>query len=115
MYNPLTGPITTVIRVKTRSETDVNGAKKYAYADADPALDVCQWKSKGGTENNSAGVFSYTDTAEVVMWYRNDITIHSRLLLEDDATQAYEIISPPENIEMRGQYLMFKVQRVGGA
>ena len=63
----------------------------------------------------NAGVLSYTDTAEVVMWYRSDISIRDRLLLNDDTTQVFEVVSPPENVEQRGQYLMFKVQRVGGA
>ena len=111
MYNPLTGPMSTVVRVQTRTKTDVNGAAKFAYTDA--GLDACQWKSKGGTEATRSGVLAYEDTAEVVMWYRSDITIRDRLLLDD--VTAYEIISPPENIEQRGQYLMFKVQRVGGA
>ena len=116
MFNPLDGAMTTVIRIKKRSTTNVNGAQKAAYADATVSpVDVCQWKGKGGSESVQGGVLTYDDTAEVVMWYRSDITIWDQVLKNDDATLVYDIISPPENIGERGKFLMFKVRRAGGA
>lgn len=111
--------MTTVIKIKNRQETLVNGAPKIAYVDADPALDSCNWKSLSGKGTAGAvserdGLITYADTASVVMWYRPDISIKDHLILEDSGLE-YEIISPPENIEMRYQYLSFKAQRVGGA
>lgn len=114
MYTPDLSPMTTVIRIKKRRETLVNGAPKPSYVDADPALDCCSWKSMGGTETQRDGLLTYADTASVVMFYRPDISIKDRLILEDTG-QEYEIVSPPENIGMRCQYLAFKVQRVGVA
>lgn len=106
--------LSTVIRIRKRIETLINGAPKVSYIDADPALDCCHWKSKGGTETQRDGLLTYADTVSVVMLYRPDLSIKDRIILEDTG-QEYEIISPPENIEMRCHYLAFKVQRVGVA
>jgi hypothetical protein len=114
MYTPDLSPMTTVIRIKKRQEALVNGAPKITYADADSALDCCNWKSKGGTESQRDGLLTYADTASVVMLFSPDISIKDRIVLEDTG-QEFEVISSPENIEMRYQYLSFKVQRVGGA
>ena len=115
MFTPDLSPMITVIRLKKRQEILVNGAPKPSYIDANPALDCCNWKGMGGTEVNSNGLLLYANTAQVVMWYRSDISIKDLVVLNDTAGQEYEIVSPPENIEMRCQYLSFKVQRVGGA
>jgi hypothetical protein len=70
------------------------------------------FKSYGGTETTVNGVISVIDTAHVVTWYRSDIKANCRLKLDNGAV--YEIISEPENIEMQGQYISFKVERVKG-
>jgi hypothetical protein len=114
MANTITA-MTTVIRIKHRQETVVNGAPKVSYADADPSLDCCCWKNSGrGKVAERDGVLTYVDAVDVVMWFRPDISIKDHIVLEDTG-QEYEIISPPENVDMRYQYLAFKVQRVGGA
>jgi hypothetical protein len=107
--------MTTVIRIRHRQETVINGAPKVTYVDADPALDCCCWKNSGrGKVAERDGVLTYLDAVDVVMMYRPDISIKDHIVLED-TQQEYEIISPPENVEMRYQHLAFKVQRVGGA
>lgn len=70
------------------------------------------FKSYGGTETTVNGVISVLDTALVTTWYRTDIKANCRIKLDSGAI--YEIISEPENIEMQGQYLQFKVERVKG-
>lgn len=71
------------------------------------------FKTYGGTENTVNGVYSVIDTASIETWYRPDIKSDCRISrAEDGAT--YEIIGEPENINMRNQFLKFKVRRVKG-
>lgn len=70
------------------------------------------FKTYGGTERNVNGVFSIEDTANVETWFRPDITSECRIARADGAI--YEIIGEPENINMRNQFLKFKVKRVKG-
>ena len=114
MFKPRTQNFNTTIKVIKRTEENKNGALEFSYTDTPQFICHCQWKGKGGDESENSSVITHTDTAEIVMWYRPDIVISDRVLLNCDANQVYEIISPPENIEMRNQYLMFKVQKVGG-
>ncbi len=111
MWKPNVQQMTTPIRIKRRKETNVNGAPKVSYEDADPPIDYCNWKSRGGTESTQSGTLVVDDTAEVVMWYRPDISKQDQLLLYDDPKQAYDVISVPENVEMRNQFLLLKVKR----
>jgi hypothetical protein len=46
------------------------------------------------------------------MWFNPDIKAADRIKLQDGS--CWEIISDPENIEMRNMYLKFKVQRQNG-
>jgi head-tail adaptor len=52
-------------------------------------------------------------TATIDTWYRPDIKADCRILL-CDTEQMYDIISEPEDIDMRHQFLQFKVRKVGG-
>lgn len=67
------------------------------------------FKSYGGTEQNVNNVYSIIDTAVIDTWYRPDITSECKIKINEEF---YEIINKPENIEMRNQYLRFKVKRV---
>lgn len=72
------------------------------------------FRSFGGTESQSNGVLTVSDTANIESWYRPDITADCRIALANDPSMIYEIIGTPENINMRNQFIKFKVQRVGG-
>ena len=113
MYRPIeAAQMTTAARFQTPTSGKTLGVSKKTYADAAGVVMV-NWKSYGGTETTSNGVLSVEDTAQVVCWYRPDIRADCRLVrLADGAV--YEIIGEPENIEMQGQYLQFKVERVKG-
>lgn len=71
------------------------------------------FKTYGGTENSQNGVYSILDTANIETWFRPDIKGDCRIVLAQTGA-AYEIIGEPENINMRNQYMKFKVQRVKG-
>ncbi|WP_187377720.1 phage head completion protein [Paenibacillus senegalimassiliensis] len=111
MWKPKAQQMNTQVRILKRSETSVNGAPKIRFDDAENPLELCNWKGKGGTESTQSGTLVVEDTAEVVMWYRADITQKDRLLLNDDPELAYDIIGPPENVEQRNMYLVLKVRR----
>jgi len=114
MFKPNIQQMATPIRIQHRIVTDVNGAPEISYQDADPALDFCNWKGKGGTESVQAGTLTVMDTAELTMWYRPDMNERDHVLLNDNTALAYEVINI-ENIEMRNQYMIVKVSRVVSA
>ena len=71
------------------------------------------FKTYGGTEAVHNGVYSVLDTGSIETWYRPDIKGDCRVALAQTGA-VYEVIGEPENINMRNQYMKFKVQRVKG-
>ncbi len=71
------------------------------------------FKTYGGTETTVNGVYSVIDTASIDTWYRPDIKSDCRISRAEDGA-LYEIVGKPENINMRNQFLKFKVRRVKG-
>lgn len=70
------------------------------------------FKSYGGTENVVNGSYSIEDTANVETWFDPRIKSECRIELENGAI--YDIINEPEDIELRHQFMKFKVRRVKG-
>lgn len=114
MFKPNVKQFTTPIRVQKRVSATVNGAPDISYQDANPALDFCGWKSKGGTETTESGKLVVMDTAEVTMWYRPDIDEKDQLLKNDDPKLAYDVVHV-ENVEERNMWLILKVKRAVNA
>ena len=113
MYRPAeAAQMTTATRLQTPTSGKTLGVSVKTYADVAGVVMV-SWKSFGGTETNNNGVLSVEDTAQIVCWYRPDIRSDCRLVRLSDGA-VYEIIGVPENIEMRNQFLKFKVRRVKG-
>lgn len=113
MYRPIeASQMTTATRLQTPTSGKQLGVSKKTYKDISGVVMV-NWKSYGGTETTSNGVLSVEDTAQVVCWYRPDIRADCRLVRLSDGA-VYEVIGEPENIEMRNQFLKFKVRRVKG-
>lgn len=71
------------------------------------------FKSFGGTEIVSDGLYSIQDTAWVESWYMPEIKSDCRVVVRDTGA-IYEVYGEPENIELRNQYLKFKIRRVKG-
>lgn len=69
------------------------------------------FKAYGGTEITVNGLYSVEDTAWIETWYRPDIKSDCRISISG---AVYEIIGEPENINLRNQFLRFKVKRVKG-
>ena len=92
----------------------VNGALKKTFSDPESSeLFYGSFRTFGGTENTQDGVFTLINTATIDTWYRPDIKSDCRIYICETG-HAYEIISDPEDIQMRHQYLQIKVRKVGG-
>lgn len=73
----------------------------------------CSFKTYGGTETTNNDLYSIIDTANIETWYRPDITSECRIKVVQTGV-VYEIINVPENINMRNQFVKFKVKAVRG-
>lgn len=71
------------------------------------------FKTYGGTERDVNGLYSIIDTAEINCWYRPDITSDCRIGVPSTGA-IYEVLNEPENVNLRNQYLNFKVRRIKG-
>lgn len=71
------------------------------------------FKTFGGTEVTMDGLYSIQDTAWVESWYMPEIKSDCRVVVRDTGA-VYEVYGEPENIELRNQYLKFKIRRVKG-
>ena len=71
------------------------------------------FKTYGGTERDVNGAYSVEDTAVVQTWYNPEITSACRVAIPNTGA-VYEIINEPENVNMRNQFMQFKVRRVKG-
>lgn len=112
MYKPKTSKFITPIRILRRTEALVNGAPDVSYPPETATDHLCRFKSFHGAETLYAGQLGFEDGGTVEMWYDPTVKLRDRVLLHADATQAYEIISPPENVEQRNMFLVFRVSRV---
>lgn len=105
---------TTALLLLTPTYTTVSGVRKKTFPKAeDGELFFSSFKTYGGTERDVNGVYSVEDTAEIETWYRPDITSACRVAVAG-TTAVYEIVGEPENIELRNQFLKFKITRVKG-
>lgn len=103
----------TPVKLQNRVITKVSGAKEISYQDATDSMMFCSFKTYGGTETVINGVLAIENTASVLTWYRPDIKSSDRIVLLNNNT-IWDIISDPENIDQRNQFLRFKVRKVTG-
>ena len=103
---------TTPLKLLIPTYENVKGVtiKKYPNIDESPLI-FASFKTYGGTETNNNGIYSVIDTANIETWYRPDISSDCQILNLINNGK-YEVIGEPENINMRNQYLKFKVRRI---
>lgn len=107
-------PFNVPMRLLVPTSERIQGVLKKGFSDPESSeLFFGSFRTFGGTENVQNGVFTLIDTATINTWYRPDIKADCRIYL-CETEQEYEIISDPEDITMRHQYLQFKVRKVGG-
>lgn len=90
----------------------ISGVRKKVYPETG-TLFYASFKTYGGTERDVNGIYSVEDTANIETWYRPDITSECRIERAQDGAM-YEILGEPENINMRNQFLKFKIRRIKG-
>lgn len=110
MYKPQQ-PFNVPSQILTATITKVNGINKKTFVAGDTFF--CSAKSYGGTEKIINGVVAIDDTMNIETYYRPDITADCHIKLLDDNSE-WEVISDPENIERRNQFLVFKIRRIKG-
>lgn len=107
-------PFNVAMKILVPTETVVTGTTKKTFTDLESsAMFFGSFRTFGGTENVRNGVYTLIDTAVINTWYRPDIKANCRIYV-CETEQTYEIISDPEDIDMRHQYLQFKVRKFGG-
>ena len=110
MYRPAQ-PFNVPAQILIATYTKVNGVNKKTFTEGDNFF--CSAKSYGGTEKTINGVYVVEDTMQIETYFRPDITSIDHIKLLDDNSE-WEIITPPENIERRNRFLVFKVRRLKG-
>lgn len=110
MYKPKT-PFNVPAQLLIPSYEKINGVEKKSFSEN--FIFFCSAKSYGGTEKIINDNYVIEDTIEIETYFYPDINSECRIILLDDNSE-WEIISPPENIERRNQYLKFKIKRVQG-
>lgn len=108
VYKPL--PFNVVLTLQTPKTITAKGSTKKTYVDAGEIY--CSFRTFGGTETTSNGALTVENTAVVDTWYNPEITADSRVITADG--DVYEILGTPENIEMRCQFMRFKIREIRG-
>ena len=90
----------------------VNGANDETYPD-DGTLFYCSAVAWVGVQKVINDVATEEDTLTVETWYNPAIKKGDKIRLLDDMSE-WRVIVTPENINRRGQYMRFKVVRLGG-
>lgn len=105
------------VAMKLLKPTDdmVKGVKKKVYPNPEDVSEVFfgTFRTYGGTENMSNGVYTVFDTAVVETWYNPNITTDCKVFVCDTG-ESYDVKTRPEDMGMRHQFMQFKVEKVGG-
>lgn len=113
MYRPAeAAEMTTPLILQTPTAGSYNGVQTKTFTDSSSVI-YANYKTYGGTDRKTDGVWEVEDTAQIVCWYRPDITSGCRIKRATDGA-VFEIIGEPEDIEQRRQFLKFKIKRIKG-
>ena len=110
-YRPTT-PFSVPMRILIPTTTRVQGVAQKTFTDGD--IFFGSFRTFGGTEREINDVIRTDATGTIDTWYRPDITANCQIKILETG-KVYDVISEPEDIDMRHQYLQFKVRKVGGA
>ena len=112
-FKPAT-PYNVPLKLLIPTYSKVQGVQKKTFPSVDDGiLFFASFKTYGGTERDVNGLFAIIDTATVETWFRPEIKSDCRIAILSTGA-VYEIVNEPENINMRNQFLQFKVKRVKG-
>ena len=106
-------PFTTPLFLLIPTYANIKGTTIKKYPSLEDSIRInASFKTYGGTEATVNGVYTVIDTANIETWFRPDIKSDCIIATTDGAR--YEILGEPENINMRNQFLKFKVRRAKG-
>lgn len=108
-YKP-TAPFNVAAFILKPTTTTIKGVTKKVYTPEEKPF-FCSFKSFGGTETTVNGMTVVEDTAIIETWYNPTITADCTVNVNG---VNYEILGTPENINMRNQYMKFKIRSVKG-
>lgn len=108
-YRP-SGPFIVPAILQIPTTTKIKGVVTKTFVDSKEPF-YCSFRTFGGTEKTVNDVTVVENTAVIETWYDPTIKAWCRIKVDDIS---YEILGTPENINMRNQYLTFKVRAIKG-
>lgn len=112
-YKPST-PFTVPMKLLVPVTQYIQGVNKKTFSDPeDSELFFGSFRTFGGNERMEDDVVTIVNTAVVDTWFNPNIKADCQIYLCDNG-QIYDIISDPEDIDFRHQYMQFKVLKIGG-
>lgn len=108
-------PFDVAMKLLTPTNTIVKGVTKKVFPDPESVDEIFfgSFRTFGGTENFSNEVYTIYNTATIDTWYNPLIKAECKIYICETGEE-YQIISEPENIDMRHQFMQFKVEKIGG-
>ena len=105
-------PFNVAMKLLVPTETKVKGVVKKTFTEPEDFF-FGSFKTYGGTENFSNEIYTIYNTATIDTWFNPDIKADCQIKICETG-EVYQIISEPEDINMRHQFMQFKVEKVGG-
>ena len=107
-------PFTVAAELLIPTFTTTKGVLTKSFPEAGKGVRInCAFRTFGGTERNTNDAYAILDTGTVETWYRPDIKADCAIRILETG-KVYDIISAPEDINMRHQFVVFRVQAVEG-
>ena len=112
-YRP-SAPFTVAMKVLVPTTTSEYGVVKKAFSDPQTSAEFFgSFRTFGGTENVRDDLYTVINTAVIDTWYRPDIKSNCKIYICETG-DIYDVVQDPEDIDMRHQYMRFKVKKTGG-
>lgn len=108
-----TVPFSSPMELMRPTYSVVNGVQVKSYETSEPIQFFGSFQTYGGTEKTVNGLYSIEDTANITTWYMPEMKGDCRIRVLNTGA-VYDVIGEPENINLRNQFLKFKVRRVKG-
>lgn len=108
-------PFDVPMKLLIPTETIVKGTTQKIFPDPETIDEVffAGFRTFGGTESSVNEIYTVYDTAIVDTWYDPKFKANCRVY-DVETGFMWDIISDPEDIGRRHQFLQFKVRKVGG-
>lgn len=108
-------PFDVPMKLLIPTEQRVKGTTQKIFPDPKDVTEIffAGFRTYGGTESTVNDVYTIYDTAVIDTWYSPEFTANCRVY-DIESGFTWDIISDPEDIGRRHQFVQFKVRKVGG-